>query len=82
MEEIYKVNDKVYHIDYGWGTVVNIWKERVPYPLIVHYKGEELKAYSLDGRFAEGGNKVLSFVDYSKEKPFSQKRSKQTKKQV
>lgn len=74
METIYKVGDKVFHIDFGWGIIdyINDCKDDL-FPIQVIFN-EESYYFMLDGRFYDyTGNKTLSFTEYTLQ-GFSQER--------
>ena len=76
METIFKVNDDVYDIHYGWGKVFAIKDNGSTSPIIVTFKDldEEFEClYTSDGRTELGYSQVLSFTEYTL-KGFSQKR--------
>jgi hypothetical protein len=72
MEAIYKKDDKVYDIRFGWGVIVCI-ENKQSYPVRVSFQGI-LERYNFDGR--HNGNDLipmLSFTTYEL-KGFSQER--------
>lgn len=76
METIFKVNDDVYDIHYGWGKVFAIKDNGSTSPIIVTFKDldEEFEClYTSDGRVELGYPQVLSFTEYTLE-GFSQER--------
>lgn len=78
METIFKVNDNVFDIHYGWGKVFAIKDNGSTSPVIVTFKDldEEFEClYTSDGRMELGYPQVLSFTEYTLE-GFSQERPK------
>lgn len=87
METIFKVGDRVFEINMGWGTVQSI-RAMGSVPIEVHFdrkatdtNGPEVPSapmtcyYSSEGRVFEGGEKMLSFTEYNlKDGGFSQAR--------
>lgn len=76
METIFKVNDDVFDIHYGWGKVFAIKDNGSTSPVIVTFKDldEEFEClYTSDGRMELGYPQVLSFTEYTLE-GFSQER--------
>ena len=53
MESIFKVEDKVYHILYGWGCVTEITNHSI----VVDFNGEQVFGFSDD--------KLFSFTEYT-----------------
>jgi hypothetical protein len=83
METIFKVNDDVYDIHYGWGKVFAIKDNGSTSPIIVTFKDldEEFEClYTSDGRVELGYPQVLSFTEYTLE-GFSQERPEKLPKQ-
>ena len=64
IEEIFKINDRVYHYKYGWGTIEGIFSGRV----IAEFDKTKGLIRELDG-----DKKLLSFTEYTIEN-FSQER--------
>jgi hypothetical protein len=61
METVFKKDDKVFHINYGWGCVT----ELTDYTIMVDFNGEKLLGFSDD--------KLFSFTEYTLQ-GFSQER--------
>lgn len=78
METIFKVGDRVFDIEFGWGTVVKIENE-FESPVIVDFdRYEDISlCYKFDGRYSSNSAlKRLSFTEYtlqgfSQEKPIN-----------
>lgn len=62
MEQAFKVGDKVFNIQYGWGVISDIYSEMI----IVKFNG-------IQYGFLNVNNKTLSFTEYTLE-GFSQER--------
>ena len=45
-----KVGDKVWSITEGWGTIIDRFRSRAEYPLVVEFENREQKTYTLWGR--------------------------------
>lgn len=65
MEQIFKVGDRVFHIQNGWGTIV--YSPRDEYYLV------DFDDNSTQFWYSKSNNKVLSFTEYTLE-GFSQER--------
>lgn len=75
-KQIFKVGDRVYHIDYGWGVVFEILNSgNTQYPIGVRFDNEEVSEYFLPngGLFTYSKNRSLSFTEYTLQ-GFSQER--------
>ena len=71
-KQIFKVGDKVYHIEYGWGEVYH--QERINFPVCVKFREDEIMTFTLDGReTSESKQSLLSFTEYTLQ-GFSQER--------
>lgn len=71
-EEIFKLGDRVFHIEYGWGVVR--FNESVNFPLLVKFNEGEVISFTLDGReMEESKQPLLSFTEYTLQ-GFSQER--------
>ena len=75
-ETVFKVGDKVFHFQYGWGEVTKIDEEGT-FPILVFFTnndGNEVTAsFTLDGRYFENSIQTLSFTEYTLQ-GFSQER--------
>lgn len=75
-EQIFKLEDKVFDIRYGWGKVT-ICADTILYPIGVQFDeddSQEVILYTEDGKGHLGDNKpLLSFTEYTLN-GFSQKR--------
>ena len=71
METVFKVGDKVFDIQFGWGEVYTIDSEG-HYPVCVSYE-ETKTSYTNDGRRHISGLPTLSFTKYTLD-GFSQER--------
>lgn len=72
--EIFKVGDRVYHIDYGWGLIdyISDLKDEL-HPIQVTFEHETMY-FTIDGRYYNTSkNKSLSFTEYTLQ-GFSQER--------
>ena len=74
-KQIFKVGDRVFHIDSGWGVIDDISNSKSDlHPIQVTFK-EGVRYFTLDGRYYEASiNKSLSLTEYtlqgfSQEKP-------------
>lgn len=54
MKDIFKEGDRVFHIQYGWGTIKNVLND-----MYVFDKGSEIFGFPKDN------NKTLSFTEYT-----------------
>ena len=77
METIFEVRDRVFDIEHGWGTIIEI-DNSLNSPIVISfdkYKNEGLiRCYKLDGSYGEDSTfKRLSFRPYFLER-FSQNR--------
>jgi len=64
MKSVFKVGDKVFHIEYGWGTVR--FQESINFPLLVEFNEDEVMSFNLDGReTTESKQPLLSFTEYT-----------------
>ena len=64
MKTIFKVGDKVYHINFGWGEVKSINNGNY-YPLIVKFNNLVNEAsFTFDGKILESQASALSFTEY------------------
>ena len=77
-KQIFKVGDKVYHVDYGWGIIDHI-EDNIEdnfndkHPIQVTFE-EDTKYFTIDGRYYDySKNKSLSFTEYTLQ-GFSQER--------
>ena len=77
-KQIFKVGDRVYHIDYGWGVIDHI-EDNIEdnfndkHPIQVTFE-EDTKYFTIDGRYYDySKNKSLSFTEYTLQ-GFSQER--------
>lgn len=71
---MFKVGDKVFDIQYGWGQVTGIFIS-LDYPVFVEFNGAS-QSYTSDGKFYKKSQQaVLSFTEYKLE-GFSQERPK------
>ena len=66
-KEIFKVGDKVYHIEYGWGVVKDNKCDHVSnFPIVVEFKEHNLIVFSNDGKEIIGSKQpTLSFTEYT-----------------
>jgi hypothetical protein len=67
MESVFKVGDRVYHIEYGWGEVVRT-NGSFNFPISVRFTdGEEnIFSFTNDGReTTESKTQLLSFTEYT-----------------
>lgn len=75
-KEIFKVGDRVYHIEYGWGVVTEI-NTSYRYGIEVEFDHPSLNcavSYTFDGKEFESSNtSLLSFTEYTLQ-GFSQER--------
>jgi hypothetical protein len=75
MESIFKVGNKVFHIEYGWGEVVRT-NGSLNFPISVRFTdgGENIFSFTNDGRATtESKTSLLSFTEYTLQ-GFSQER--------
>ena len=64
-KEIFKVGDKVYHIEYGWG-VVKLINYSFNFPFLVEFNKENIVTFTNDGKGLEDSlNPILSFTEYT-----------------
>jgi hypothetical protein len=73
-KQIFKVGDRVYHNDYGWGEIDHI-EDNIndKHPIQVTFE-EDTKYFTIDGRYNDySKNKSLSFTEYTLQ-GFSQER--------
>ncbi len=72
--KIFKVGDRVYHFDFGWGVIDDISEsENDLHPIQVTFE-EDTKYFTIDGRYNDySKNKSLSFTEYTLQ-GFSQER--------
>ena len=75
-EQIFKVGDRVFDINYGWGVVEELHQdEERSYPLIVRFSGFEALYYTRDGKSnTSDSHPILSFTEYGFDNRFSQER--------
>lgn len=78
-KSIFKLDDKVYDIHFGWGEVVKIIDSRWDYPIVVNFSNSR-ESYTANGEFFKGV-KTLSFTEYTLN-GFSQERPKKNTKLV
>jgi len=72
-KEIFKVGDRVYHIEYGWGEVVETYNG-ISFPILVEFANDLVYSFTLDGReITESKQPMLSFTEYTLQ-GFSQER--------
>jgi hypothetical protein len=70
---IFKVRDKVYHIEYGWGVVIEN-DNGISFPILVEFASDLICSFTLDGREStESKSSTLSFTEYTLQ-GFSQER--------
>ena len=70
---IFKVGDKVYHIEYGWGVVIKN-DNGISFPILVEFASDLICSFTLDGREStESKSSTLSFTEYTLQ-GFSQER--------
>jgi hypothetical protein len=70
---IFKVRDKVYHIEYGWGVVIKN-DNGISFPILVEFASDLICSFTLDGREStESKSSTLSFTEYTLQ-GFSQER--------
>ena len=64
-KQIFKVGDRVFDIDYGWGEVTEThYIETTLYPILVKFQTSSVY-YTLDGKWAHGDSYLkLSFTEY------------------
>ena len=64
-KEIFRVGDRVFDIDYGWGEVTEThYIETTLYPILVKFQTSSVY-YTLDGKWAHGDSYLkLSFTEY------------------
>lgn len=75
MKTIFKKGDRVFDIQYGWGTVIDI-EAYNRYSVVVEFDDKAIHSYLYDASYpSEGGypRKVLSFTEYTLE-GFTQER--------
>ena len=74
-KHIFKEGDKVYHYEFGWGTVKETTDDLLGYPVKVEFKLYPNVSFSSDGRYEHIQKPTLSFTwyDFGKGK-FSQER--------
>jgi hypothetical protein len=74
METVFKVGDKVYHLQYGWGEVTSIYAEQ-DYPIVVGFNSGKGRAFTKNG-YLNSFDKTptLSFTEYTLQ-GFTQERS-------
>ena len=73
MKTVFKENDKVFDVRYGWGKVDLIYNPN-HYPIVVKYKIGHI-SYTLDGKSShEDLTPMLSFTEYTLQ-GFSQERA-------
>jgi hypothetical protein len=79
METVFKKGDKVFHICYGWGEVIEVNADEI-YGLVVNFhnkdeKGGEMEdLFTLDGKeYLQDLRSILSFTEYTIQ-GFSQER--------
>lgn len=70
-DSIFKVGDKVFHIEYGWGEVTLESADK-PYPIEVQFKSYRT-SFTKDGKEAIYYRPMLSFTEYTLQ-GFSQER--------
>lgn len=64
MENIFKVGDRVFHIEYGWGKVTFEADNNNYYPIEVQFKDYKT-SFTKDGREAIRYRPMLSFTEYT-----------------
>jgi hypothetical protein len=64
MEKEFKLNDRVFHIDYGWGVIIKINEQVKAYPILVSFTFDQIH-FSSDGRMYSGSTPSLSHNEYS-----------------
>jgi hypothetical protein len=67
----FKLNDKVYHPDYGNGVVCKVNPPSLLYPLIVDFGESEGMSFTIDGRIVAGSPITLKLIDPISSKPFN-----------
>lgn len=73
-KQIFKVGDRVFDINYGWGVVRDVYKDGEIRVDFKEYEKDIIRIYNADGRIYTGVKQpVLSFTEYTL-KGFSQKR--------
>lgn len=76
MKEIFKEGDRVFHVEYGWGVVIQVDKS-VRYGIEVKFDEVSFDcgvSYTLDGKeFENSKQSLLSFTEYTLQ-GFSQER--------
>jgi hypothetical protein len=63
MKTVFKVGDKVFDMNHGWGVVNMIYSEGL-YPIFVKFM-VSIQCYTLDGRLYPLYPKTLSFTEYT-----------------
>lgn len=64
MDSVFKVGDKVFSINCGWGKVTNIAQGKT-FPILVNYDNGKQGLYTNDGRADVNDDfKLLSFTEY------------------
>lgn len=64
MEKEFKLNDRVFHIDYGWGVITKINEHVKAYPILVAFAFDQIH-FSREGRMYSGSSPSLSHEEYS-----------------
>lgn len=71
-QEIFKLGDRVFDINFGWGKIKSIKNTR-PYPITAVFNGLDSN-YSYNGKLCISRIVTLSFTEYGFDNRFSQER--------
>lgn len=71
-KEIFRVGDRVFDINFGWGKIKSIKNTR-PYPITAVFNGLDSN-YSYNGELCISRIRTLSFTEYGFDNRFSQER--------
>lgn len=69
---VFKKGDKVFHIEYGWGEVIEI-RNVDSFPVVVNFNNEHIRFSNKGTEFFEDKMPLLSFTEYTLQ-GFSQER--------
>lgn len=72
-KKVFKEGDKVFHIEYGWGIVIED-DDDLGFPIVVKFEDDEQASFSVTGKELTTANQpLLSFTEYTLQ-GFSQER--------
>jgi hypothetical protein len=69
---VFKKGDKVFHIEYGWGEVIEI-RDVYSFPVVVNFGNEHIRFSNKGKELPESLQPLLSFTEYTLQ-GFSQER--------